>query len=747
MAVGTKIELQGESDYKKALSEITDNLKLLNSEMKVVTTSFDKNNASTNDLSNKNDVLNKKLDEQNKALAEAKKMLDEAKTSTDSNAETIAKWQIEVNKAQAEVNKTTQEIEKNTEVLNKMEDANVSNTQELKKFEEEEKKAGDSSLKLGDIIKANLISEAIIGGIKALASGISNVASSMGDALKGGAEYADNILTLSTQTGIATDKLQKYQAVSELTDVSMDTLTGSMSKMVKGLETNADNYKKLGVSIYDANGKLKDSEDIFNETLGALGKMKNETERDAMAMDLFGKSAQDLNPLIAMGTDGLNELMNSAEQMGAVLSEDGLSALGELDDQMQIFASTTGATGNILAVAFAPAVSSLIGNVNDLGAGFNYLISSIVSGDEGGIEEASNILSESVTMMVENIAEQVPAIMEIARSLIITLANVIRENLPTLIEGGLSMVLSLIGGIRENIHLIIYTITDVLGVLITTILENLPMLLAMGMEILNYLLVGISENLPTIIPVMINSVMLMVETLLDNIDMIIETGVNLIFALAEGLIEALPDLIDKVPVIIDKLIQALTNNIPYLIEMGVIFIVELAKGLIKAIPNIVKAIPQIITSIVNGLGSGLDKMKDVGKNLLQGLWEGMKNLGTWLWDKVKGLLGGLTDKIKNFFGIHSPSTLFKDEIGTNLALGIGEGFEDTMSDVNEEMANAVQTDYDLNVNTNLARAGATNTYDVMLSAFKEALKDVKVVMNDREMGTFVTDTIGKVVYN
>ena len=744
---GGSVKLTGESEYQKALKGITDNLTVLSSEMKVVSSSFGKGEDSISSLSQKNDILNKKLSEQNKALDEAKKMLDEAKNSTEANETTILKWQNAVNKAQAEVNKTTKELKDNEDTMDKLKEANVETTKELKNFEEQEKKAGDGSIKLGDLIKANLISDAIKSGINALANGISNIASAMGSALTEGASYADNILTLSTQTGIATDKLQKYQAISELTDVSLETVTKSMAKMVKGLETNSDNYEKLGVSVYDANGNLRDSEDIFNETLGALGEMANETERDALAMELFGKSAQELNPLIEMGTEGLNEMTNSAEQMCMVLSEEGLNALGELDDQMQIFKSTTGATGNILASAFAPNISTIIGGVNDLGIGFNYLLSSLVGGDSGGIETATGMITESIGNMVTILQDNITEIMNMVDVIFPTILQILTDNLPTIVEGGISILTSLLNGITNALPNILPVVIQAVMTITQGIINNLPTILQAGITILVELVKGIAQSLPEIIPAMIDAVLLMVETLIDNIDLIIDAGIQLILGLADGLIEALPRLIDKIPVIIEKLINAIVNNLPKIIEAGITLTIKLAEGLIKAIPQLISKLPQIITSIVTGLLSGVGQLANVGKNLLQGLWEGMKNLGSWLWEKVKGLLGGLTDKIKNFFGIHSPSTLFKDEIGTNLALGIGEGFEDTMSDVNKEMASAVQTDYDLNVNSNLSNSGSISTYDTMVSAFKKALEDVKVVMNDREMGTFVTDTMERVVYN
>ena len=752
MAFGGTVKLTGESEYKKALADITGNLKVLNSEMKVVTSQYDKNDKSTENLTQQNDVLNKKIEEQKQKVEILSKALAEAEQETGKNSSTSQKWQTDLNNAQAELNKLVKNVNDNEKAMEQSASATEENAENLDKFGKEADESGKKALSLGDIIKANLISDAIKGGLSALASGISAVGSAMSESLTAGAEYADNILTLSTQTGVSTENLQKYNAVAELVDVSTETMTKSMAKNIKSMTTAqegtgamADAYKKLGVSVTNADGSLRDGETVYWETIDALKNVTDETERDALAMELLGKSAQELNPLIAQGSEGIKAMGDEAVKMGAVLSEDALNSLGAVDDEMQRFSSISGATSNLLASAFAPAVSTLMGGVNDLGGSFNYLLSSIIGGDEGGIAEATAMISDGVTNMITSIGEQAPLVIELVGDLITTLVTVIGENLPTLIDSGLSMLMSLLQGIGENLANILPTVISVITTLVTVILNNLPMLIEMGLQMLGSLLQGIADNLPRIIPVMINSVMLMVETLLDNIDLIIDAGIDLILGLAEGLIEALPDLIDKIPDIIDALIEALTDNIPLLIEMGVTLTVQLAVGLIKAIPNLIKAIPQIISSIVKGFGSYISNMGDVGLNLVKGIWNGISNATSWILDKIRGFGSAVLNGIKSIFGIHSPSTVFRDEVGKNLALGLGEGFADTMHDVTADMQGAIPTEFDANIHTTGATSSVSQ-YDMMLSAFKQALKECKVVMNNREMGAFVTETVGREVF-
>ena len=181
---------------------------------------------------------------------------------------------------------------------------------------------------------------------------------------------------------------------------------------------------------------MRDSETVYWETIDALKGVTNETERDALAMELFGKSAQDLNTIIEMGSEGVAEYAQQAVDMGAVLGGQGLEALGNLDDQMQIFKSTTGATKNILASAFAPAMATALEGVNGLAGSFNGLISAIISGDQGGVESAMQMVGDQVSALVTNLVTIAPQIVDVVKNLLSTLIQVLADNLPTIVQEG-----------------------------------------------------------------------------------------------------------------------------------------------------------------------------------------------------------------------------------------------------------------------------------------------------------------------
>ena len=183
---------------------------------------------------------------------------------------------------------------------------------------------------------------------------------------------ADELNTLSQQTGISTDELQKMQYASELVDVSLEDITGAMKKMKGNMTGHAETWEQLGVAVTNADGSMRDANSVFKDTLKALSKIDNETERDQVAMDIFGKSADQLAGIIDDGGAALEQYGQQAEDLGLILSGDTLDALNETNDTIeQTKAQLKGAFGQLgatVASALAPMVtklSTLIGKVSD----------------------------------------------------------------------------------------------------------------------------------------------------------------------------------------------------------------------------------------------------------------------------------------------------------------------------------------------------------------------------------------------
>lgn len=374
--INTKFTLSGEKEYKQAISEIGSGMKVLDSEMRKVSSAYAQNADSVEALNAKNDVLERKISTQAEKIEYLKAALQQSAEKYGEADKRTMQWQTSLNNAEAELN-------------------NLNN-----QFDENKQKIADSSKEmgnLGDVVNGltsklgiqlpdgmkssmnamgslDTQSLALAGGFAAVAAAIIKAEKAMISMTKESAAFADNIITLSMQTGQSTQQLQEFAYASELIDVSVDTLQGSLTKLTNNMQDTMNgtgnakaSFDKLGVSVINAvDGSMRSANDVFYETIDALGQVKNETERDAMAMDIFGRSAQDLNPLIIQGSKTLKEYADEAHNVGYVLDDEALSALGAVDDAYQRLQNTQEGVKNQLSAEFAPYLEEFYGDVTTM---------------------------------------------------------------------------------------------------------------------------------------------------------------------------------------------------------------------------------------------------------------------------------------------------------------------------------------------------------------------------------------------
>ena len=307
------------------------------------------------------------LNEKQKALAEAVSLTTNKLSDLRKVYDTLPKGENgelteEQKKLQQEINVTQGTLEKYKKQVREVTAELDSMGKETDQVEKETKERGEETKTFGDLLKANLTRDAI----KGLATGIVNLGKQMFEMGKETRAYADNVMTLSTQYGLTTDKIQEFQYMSELTDTSLETITGSMTKLTKNMQTATkgtgdaySRFEKLGISVTDTEGNLRSTDEVFSEAISRLGNVENATERDALAMNIFGKSAMDLNPLIAVGREGLADYRAEAHEMGYVLDTDTLESLGAVDDAMQRANKRLDAVKNQIGRYLAPIVAQI----------------------------------------------------------------------------------------------------------------------------------------------------------------------------------------------------------------------------------------------------------------------------------------------------------------------------------------------------------------------------------------------------
>ena len=726
---GLKIGVEGEKEFKRALSDINQSFKVLGSEMKLVESEFGKNENSVQSLTSKNEVLTKQIDAQKDKIETLRKALENASSSFGENDRRTQAWAVQLNNAQAELNGMERELKGNEKALDSVADEfNAAEKQadqfgdELDKTGKDADTAGGKFEKLGSVVKG--VGAAMGVAFAAIGTAAIGAGRALVDMTVEAAAYADEMLTQSTVTGMSVESLQAYSYAADLVDVSMETLTGSMAKQVKSMSNArdgsskfADAYAKLGISVADSNGQLRDSETVYWETIDALGKISNETERDALAMQIFGKSAQELNPLIAQGSAGIAALTEEAKRMGAVLSEESIGKLGAFDDSVQRLKQGSEAAQRVMGTVLLPQLQTLADDgVSLLG---DFTSGLVEAGDD--FDKISEVIGNTVGGLVDMIMENLPRIIQVGMDIVMAIVNSIVENLPTIVDCASSIVMTLLQGLIEALPAITEGALQLVLTLVQGIIDNLPAIIEAAIQMIVTLALGIAEALPELIPSIVEAILLIVQVLLDNMDKILEAAFAIIKGLAEGLLNALPELIAALPQIITSIINFITNNLPAIISMGIQLTVQLAAGLIKAIPQLVASLPQIISALVLGLGKAVGAVFEIGKNIVTGLWDGIKSMGTWISDKVSGFFSGIIDGAKDLLGIHSPSTVFAG-IGENMGAGIGIGFGQIMNKVSRDMQTSIPTDFNVDTNFNMKSSGAS-----LASATKSIVEHTGVI--------------------
>ena len=422
--INTRFTLSGEKEYKQAISEIGSGMKVLDSEMRKVQSAYAQNADSVEALNAKNDVLERKISTQTEKLEYLRAALQQSAEKYGEADKRTMQWQTSLNNAEADLNNLNNQFDENK-----------------KKIEESSKEMGNLGdvvngltsklgIQLPDGMKSSMnamgsldaSSLALAGTFAAVAAAIVKVEKAMISMTKESAAFADNIITLSMQTGQSTQQLQEFSYATELIDVSVDTLQGSLTKLTNNMQDTMNgtgnakaSFEALGVSVTNADGSMRSANDVFYETIDALGKVKNETERDAMSMDIFGRSAQDLNPLIIQGSKTLKAYADEAHNVGYVLDDEALSALGAVDDAYQRLQKTQEGVKNQLAVEFAPYLEEFYGDatqgVKDLGKAIK----------DSGIVDAFGMLLETVGDILNPMSDlsgnRVPALTNALRPL------------------------------------------------------------------------------------------------------------------------------------------------------------------------------------------------------------------------------------------------------------------------------------------------------------------------------------------
>lgn len=675
---GSSIKLDGESEYQRALKQINQSLREVSSEMKVVSSAYDKNDKSTQAIAQRSDALNKALEQQQAKLSvltqrynemnatygknstaqqqltseltKEKAKLDEigstlGKTSTEyqnqqkvvndlenkqvSYNNAVSKAKTEMNQAQAEVNKTTKELDE----LGK----------ETKETTDEVKKAGDGFTVFKGIL-ANLGTQAINGAINGLKSMGSALVSVGKQAIESYADYEQLVGGVETLFGTGGLNVEEYaKKVGKSVEEVQEAWTNMDTAQSDVLYNASQAYKTAGLSANEYMETVTSFSASLIQSLGgdtlkasayadrAITDMSDNANKMGTSMEMiqnayqgFAKQNYTMLDNLKLGYGGTKEemarLITDASKMTDVQKKlnlsvkDGDMSFGNIVNAISVVQKQMG----IMGTTANEASSTISGSVNSMKSAWQNLLTGMAD-DNANFGELVNNFVDSVLTVGKNI---IPRIKTVITGISQMISGLLKELVPKLVKEIPPLIQETLPVLIQAVQTSIQAIMDVLPMVIDTISQLIP-------EIIN--------------------------TLLTMLPQLVDVGIKGILSLIQGLGDALPQLIAMLPDIIMQIVDTLLNNLPMIIETGIQVLVALINGLSEALPKLIDYIPQIVETIVKVLIENLPLIADgsiqIMVALINGLIQSLPQLIAYVpkitMAIVKGLLEGLPKYIEN----------------------------------------------------------------------------------------------------
>lgn len=733
--IGGKVALDGEKQFKQSIRDINNEFRVMKSELKAVSTEFTRNNKTIGDAKKENKELEKNIDQLNKRLAEQEKGLKNATENFGEADKRTLKWKEEIAKTKTEINQFNNRIKDNDIYIQRAKDSTKKASDETLLFGHSMQETGKKAVSFGTVLMANLASEAIVGGVKLLGNAIKGLGNQMAGMIKQSvasfAEYEQLIGGVETLFKDSADEVQKYannayktaglnanQYMEQVTSFSaslLQSLNGDTAESAKiadiAITDMADNANKMGTSMVDIQnayqGFAKHNYTMLDNLKLGYGGTKGEMERLLADAEKLSGTKYDIS-----------NLSDVYKAINVVQTELGITGTTAKEASQTISGSLSAAKS-----AWSNFVTGLANDNADLKQLSDEVINSAMI--------ALDNLLPVVETVIDSLVDMIPLFTDKLIELLPQAIDFITEKLPVFVESGISILTSLMDGVLEASPLLFEAGIDVMLGLIEKITEMLPDIIEMGIEILLSMIEGIAQSIPELIPVIVDAVLQIIDTLIDNIDLLVDAGIEILFALIDGIIIALPRLIGKFPEIIISIVGAIGRNLPKILKAGWELLVKLLEGIISGIPKIPGYMLQVATKLINAILN--TNWFKVGADILSGIGSGIINsVGSW----ASNVGGKIMSGIKGFFGIKSPSTLFRDQVGKYMADGLGVGFEKEMDKISDSMYDAVPTDFSVNgtVSTNINGAMGGDKLDQLISLTQQLLnKDQSLYLDGNKL--------------
>lgn len=409
------------------------------------------------------------------------------------------------------------------------------------------------------------------------------------------------------------------------------------------------------------------------------------------------------NVLQNIGPSGLSGILNKAKggiKAGFADIADSVNLLkeGNFDEAISKIGSVV---ESMLAALDAdlPNISKRVGE----------MAPAIVAGLAANLPAIADAGIQIITGLIDGLGDGMPALINAVPAIVAGLVGVFVSNAPLLIDAGVNLLKGVADGLVQAIPVLVGYIPDIITGFINAFTESSTGLLQGGVDILMAILDGVIQALPIIAEYTPQIIMAVVNALGNNLPTLVISGIKIINSLISGITAAIPQLIAMAPTIIGQIASGLLSNLPQILVAGVKVIASLVAGILGNIGLVVSAVARVAAAIVRGVAQIPGSMISAGFNILRGLWQGMSAGVSWLLGMIPGLVSKIIGAIKEKFGIHSPATVLRDEVGKFLPPGIAVGFEVAMPKslkrIRESLGNAVSTlTSDVNVSANAPKS-------------------------------------------
>lgn len=525
------------------------------------------------------------------------------------------------------------------------------------------------------------------------------------------AEAAENTFTdlysIIGDEGAATEAAQQLAKMSkDEDDLAANTriLTGVMAEYGNSIPTEglaegmaataamgevqgvlADALEWQGVNLEDYNKKL--------------AKLATEEERAAYIQstltDLYGESAdayRENNAEVIAAQKAQAELNNALNELGAI-AEPIMTTLKTLAADLL---TTIMPFVQLMGEGLAGALNGTAGAADSLAEGLSGIITTLLDKVVAMLPFVIETIVAVVPQLLSALLAQLPTIVktlvEMVALAVEQLLPMLLGMLPTILSTLIDMVIQIANALSGMLPTIVQAIMEVLPQLINSLIASIPQLLQAAIT----LLMAIVDALPVIITELINALPSIIETtiqaLLEAIPLLIDAAIEMFMAIVDAIPTLLDALFENLPQIISAIVSGLVQAAPKILNGAIKAFMAIIGAIPALLPELITNMPRIIAAIVKGLTDGIGDIASVGGDLIKGLWNGISDMAGWIGEKIKGFGENILGNLKDFFGIHSPSKVMADQVGKNLALGIGEGFEKNIAGVNKQITGAMNFD-------------------------------------------------------